>query len=93
MLLKIPYAFQMVLFTRFPHMFLGYVSSALSFFSYLTHTLSALVHQGFTALNKSAFRRVSSIGGVLSAKLFQQNLSFHFCFFCESPIYVFYDDH
>ena len=93
MSLKIPYALQMLLFTRFLNLFSGYGFPFLPFFSSLSNTLPALVYQGFTALKKAAFRWSLGLGGVLSVMLFQQKLAYHFCFFCESPLYAFYDDH
>ena len=93
MSLKIPYARQMLLFTRFLTMFSGYGFPLLPFFSSLSNTLSALVYQGFTALKKTALPWSLGLGGVLPVMLFQQKLAYHICFFCESPLYAFYDDH
>ena len=93
MSLKIPYTLQMVLFTRFLKMFSGYGFPFLPFSSSLSNSLSALVHQGFTPLKKSVSRWPMGLGGVLPVKYFQQKLACHFCFFCESPLYAFYDDH
>lgn len=103
MSLKIPYASQMVLFTRLTHLFLGLVFFSLLFFPRFLRCQAVFMRQGLSGLKKSASHWGKNSGVLSFPKVFEQKLPSPAFVFCEFPtylvfigavpLYAFYDDH